>query len=49
MFASSGEVVRINMLKYPDTGNSKGAGFITFADEAAVANALKQNGAEVSG
>jgi len=37
------------MLKYPDTGNSKGTGFITFADDAAVSNALKQNGAEVGG
>jgi RNA recognition motif-containing protein len=50
MFAESGAVVTVDMIKDRDTGNPKGFAFITMGSQADATNAINMfNGKEVGG
>jgi len=48
-FSRYGEVTEIKIIKDFETNRSRGFGFITFADEESMNNAIEKNGIEFEG
>ncbi len=50
LFQQHGEVTSVKIIRYPDSGKSKGFGFIEMADDTEADSAIqKLNGSEVQG
>jgi len=49
-FAECGEVIEAKVIRFSDTGRSKGFGFVEFADQESADKAMKEmNGKELAG
>ncbi len=50
LFKQHGEVTSVKIIRYPDSGKSKGFGFVEMADDQEADNAIeKLNGTDVQG